>query len=245
MKRIRKLVYALLAILLLGAAYMLTMLYPQPFFKYRIQDGNTYLYSDRPFSGNAELILKTVNNRLSKSDIFNKNLINRVFISNDILRFKYFVFPNFNVAGINYGYLNRNVFLRPANISQNRLIAWTGKEVQGDRTLVYYITHEITHGQVFAYLGIINHWYLPRWVREGYADYIGKGKINFEEAVLKFQEGDPTMDVEKSGLYLRYHLLVSYLLDVKGVSTDDLLHNKYDEKEVEKEIKNIRLPQDK
>ena len=65
---------------------------------------------------------------------------------------------------------------------------------------------------------------MPQWVREGYADYVGKGSdFNYAEARAAFLSGAPEMDLERSGLYRRFHLLVAYLLDRKHWTVDRLL----------------------
>ena len=71
-------------------------------------------------------------------------------------------------------------------------------------------------------------------MREGYADYIGKGTaFNYEQARRNFLAGQPQMDYKKSGLYLRFNLLVSYLLDHRGWSLDKLLKQAPPQQDVE------------
>ena len=44
------------------------------------------------------------------------------------------------------------------------------------------------------------------------------------------------MDPLRSGLYLRYHLLVAYLLDRKGIAVSDMLRQEIDPGKLEREI---------
>jgi hypothetical protein len=48
--------------------------------------------------------------------------------------------------------------------------------------------------------------------------------------------GDPELDPVRSGLYLRYHLLVAYLLDRKGASVDELLNMDFNSAAIEREL---------
>src|SRR5207248_2293708 len=81
-------------------------------------------------------------------------------------------------------------------------------------TLSYFITHEIMHVLVAGELGAGRYSRLPAWKDEGYADRIAKGTdFGYERAVRQLRRGDREMDPIRSGLYLRYHLLVAYLLD--------------------------------
>jgi len=80
---------------------------------------------------------------------------------------------------------------------------------------------------------------MPQWIREGYADYVGKGSdFNYAEACAAFLSGAPEMDFERSGLYRRFHLLVAYLLDRKHWTVDRLLREPWpSQAEVESAIR--------
>ena len=96
----------------------------------------------------------------------------------------------------------------------------------GDRTLDYFAAHEIIHQLTGQALGPISYFQLPQWVREGYADYVGKGDaFRYDEAKRAFLAGAPEMDWNKSGLYRRFHLLVAYMLDHQHWSVERLLKN--------------------
>jgi hypothetical protein len=68
----------------------------------------------------------------------------------------------------------RNVFLRHADIPQNRLVRGT-LTVSPPRTLSYYLIHEITHLMVAERVGALRIVRMPRWVNEGFADYVALG----------------------------------------------------------------------
>jgi hypothetical protein len=74
-------------------------------------------------------------------------------------------------------------------------------------------------------------------VREGYADYVGKGdSFDYDEARRSFLAGAPEMDWKKSGLYRRFHLLVACLLDRQGWSVPRLLEHPPSQAEVEASV---------
>ena len=68
----------------------------------------------------------------------------------------------------------RNVFLRHADIPQNRLVRGA-LTVPPPRTLSYYLIHEITHLMVAERVGALRIVRMPRWVNEGFADYVALG----------------------------------------------------------------------
>ncbi len=78
---------------------------------------------------------------------------------------------------------------------------------------------------------------LERWRQDGYADYVAKGgAFDFAGRLRGFREGDPELDPQRSGLYLRYHLLVAYLLDQRGISVSDLLAGSYSAGQIEADL---------
>jgi len=131
---------------------------------------------------------------------------------------------DYGVGGVAPYPVTANIFLRDAWIEDNRLISSRGTPVPGDRTLDYFMAHEITHQLTGHATGAVRYFQLPQWVREGYADYVGKGKsFSYEEAKRAFLAEEPEMDWKKSGLYWRFHLQVAYLLDHQLWSVSQLL----------------------
>ncbi len=60
--------------------------------------------------------------------------------------------------------------------------------------------------------------------------------FDYDRAVDQLRSGDRALNPKLSGLYLRYHLLVAYLLDQKGISVRDMLTQPFDPAELEREI---------
>ena len=227
-------------VLTLGAAYVALLAAPYPLFAYQAGYANIRVYSDRPIPPSILPVLSAAEVRLEQSPINDPRLTHRIFICNDTARFTFFTTFRYQVGGVNYGLLNQIVFLRPVNIEHNRLISPTGREVAGERTLVYFLAHEMTHSLEVNYLGRSGYWRLPQWKREGYADVVGRGgEFNFAKQLAAFQRGDVSMDYGRSGLYLRFQLMVAYLMERKGVGVHDLLDRKFDAAVIERELRNV------
>jgi len=151
-KRIKVLVLFLLIILLV---YLYTLFNPTLFYNYKVSFKNISVYSDESIDKDAiNQILKTVDERLRKSEIYHDNFIQNIFITNNKFRWVYFTNVNNNVGGLNYVMFNHNVFIRKSDIENNRVISPSGKFVPGTRTLDYFITHEITHTLEYQELGL-------------------------------------------------------------------------------------------
>ncbi len=211
------------AIVMLLILYLFVICYPQPLFPYSVRDDNIRLYSTVPIPPNARFLLKEVQTRLAASPAYDRSAEQRIFICGSAAEFSFFT--NFAVksSGLTYVYLNRNIFLRPSDISQNRLINYSGRKVMDDRTLVYYMSHEITHSLTVSYIGVRSYHGLPKWLREGYADYVGKGPGSFLNLQMKFEDCSYQTNRE----YLGYELGTAYLLDIRNVSLHDLLEQNH------------------
>jgi hypothetical protein len=223
----------------LFAFYWALLCFPQPFFRSSVSANNLALYSDQPFSPEeGKKVLETVEAKLAASPLYSAEQHHSAFICNARWRQRLFFNRNYGVGGVNQYPLTSNVFLRDAAIEENRLIAPSGNQVPGDRTLDYFITHEITHTLTVQAVGWFDYYNLPEWVREGYADYVAKGDaFNYDEARRAFLAGTPEMDRWKSGLYIRYHLLVAHLLDKQHWSVQKLLENYPEQKAVEDAVR--------
>jgi hypothetical protein len=224
MKKIARTVFTLVGgVGLLAGLYVLTICYPQPFFRYSVCYRNIHLYSTKPIPKKAEHLLKQVQLRLAASPIYNGNIAQHVFLCGSSAQFGFFTNFSFRSSGLTYVYFNRSIFLRPSDIAEGLLVNYSGRKVLDDRDLVYYLAHELTHSLVVSYLGRLRYHELPIWLREGYADYVGKGKDSLPDIQAKFEDSSYQTNRE----YLQYELMIAYLLDVRRVAVPSLLHANY------------------
>jgi hypothetical protein len=239
-RRMKKLLLRIAASAVLAFAFYLALLcFPQSFFRLSVGANNLTLYSDQSFSPEAgKKVLEIVQAKLETSPLFSPEQRHTAFICNALWRQRLFFNRNYGVGGVNYYPITSNVFLRDAVIEENHLISPSGNPVPGDRTLDYFIAHEITHTLTVTAVGWLRYHRLPEWVREGYADYVAKGKsFNYEQAKEAFLNEAAEMNRQKSGLYLRYHLLVAFMLDKKDWAVERLLEEPLEQQVVEDEIR--------
>ncbi len=171
----------------------------------------------------AENLLSQVHLRLVASPIYNGNITQHVFLCGSATQFGFFTNVSFRSSGLTYVYFNRSIFLRPADIAKDLLVNYSGRKVLDDRDLVYYLAHELTHSLMVSYLGRLKYHELPTWLREGYADYVGKGQDSFPDIRAKFEDSSYQTNRE----YLQYELMIAYLLDVRRVAVLSLLRANY------------------
>jgi hypothetical protein len=232
-----------LALVGLGfALYPALMLFPYPFFRHHARAQNIAVYSDRSISPAILPILGDVEQRLQRSPLNDSRLQHRVFICNDAWLFIFFANADYHAGGINKAWLNQYIFLRRAEIPRNRLIGPSGREVPGDRTLAYFIAHEIVHTLEEHRLGRYGYVRMPAWKREGYADYVARDPgFVFTQQLPAYRRNAYEMDPIRSGLYLRYHLFVSYLLDREDLTPQEMLKGRIDEAELGHQLRSMPL----
>lgn len=228
----------------LSAAYCALLSFPQPLFGFSVRADRLILRSDQPFStAAAKNVLELARVKLATSPIYLSGQEHAIYICNARWRQRLLFNKDYGVGGVAPYPVSRNVFLRDASIETNRLIGPRGNPVPDDRTLDYFIAHEITHQLTGQALGPVRYLRLPPWVREGYADYVGKGgSFHYDEARRAFLAGAPEMDWRKSGLYWRYNLLVAHLLDRRHWTVQRLLHDPPAQQWVEDEIRAFSSP---
>jgi hypothetical protein len=238
-KPIKAAILSVLGIFGLFFLYVFLLKHPGIFFGHSFTDGRITLYSDDPIpAGSAQQVLERVEQRLLRSPLFHSRAGDdiRVYLCNR--RWRFFVFSNFRyqVGGLTYPRFCNSIFLRAVDFDVDRLIGPSGNVVPGERTLTYFVAHEIMHTLLGNKLGAAGYWRLPAWKDEGYSDYIAKGgSFHYDDALAQLRRGDREMDPKRSGLYLRYNLLVAYLLDRKGISVDEMLSQKFDTASLEAE----------
>jgi hypothetical protein len=229
---------ALLSLLVVAAAYGALLVWPHPLFAYEARAGNVVLHARSPLPARAVEIAEAARARVARSPFYVPQDTYDVFLCDSSASFAFFVPQSHRVGGSAAVYVSRNIFLRPSRIERDRLVGYSGVEPSGERTLTYFIAHEITHIMVARRLGRWGYLRLEDWQQEGYADYVGKaGAFDFAAVRDELRRDAPALDPARSGLYLRYHLLVAQLLDHQGVTPQDLLAAPMDAQPLERTLR--------
>jgi len=217
--------------------YLLLLIFPDPCFAYAYRQGRIVIRSDEPIPASAGSVLHEVEGRLATSVLPRASRDCRIYICNRPWRFVLFANFRYGVGGLTYPPLSNNIFLRGVDFDDNRLKGPSGIKVPGERTLSYFIAHEIVHTMIADRIGAFAYCQLPKWKDDGYCDYVAKGRFfSYDDALVRFRRGDPELDPALSGLYLRYHLLVAHLLDKRGKSVPELLKGSFDPIVIEHEL---------
>lgn len=223
------------AMTLLTVAYLLVLVFPQPLFAYSLEHEGIVLRATRPIPSAMRERLAEVRDRLRSSGIDEPSDVYRVYLCDSPWLFALFARGNYRVGGVADVFVSRNVFLRESDMANNRLIGPSGQPVAPDRPLSYFIAHEMVHIAHGRRLGRIGYARLPRWVDEGHADAVAR-EIDLGAALDAFKAGARELDPARSGLYIRYQLLVSYLLQKQQLGLATLLASPPPQSDVERDV---------
>lgn len=207
--------------LLTLASYLLLLAFPEPLFAYSVRGRSLDLMSERPLPPQSRGVLWRTEAKLARSPLYDTSQRYRVFVCAQGFRWWLLSAGDSRSAAVARMPFFDNVLVRGAHVERDRYLQATGNEAPGERTLDYLLAHEVTHLMTNRHLGLVRGWRLPTWVREGYADYIGRGaSFDFRDACRQFVARPRGA---QSGAYLRYTLMVAELLEHDGWTVDRLL----------------------
>ena len=135
---------------------------------------------------------------------------------------------------VTYPIIN-NIFISKTDIESN--LVQRNAEEDNERSLSSVIAHEVTHNLIENEIGIRANKKLETWKKEGYCEYIsGEKTLNLKAGIKKVYKNPNSSSLAFN--YLKYRILVSYLLDIKGYSFHSLVETEFDFKQLETELVN-------
>lgn len=153
-----------------GAVYISLLFNPQIAFSHSFTHRNYTIHSSTPLSDDCRAVLERADALLQQSDIFTRDAHHDIFLCNDSpAKFNTFFVRNGSWA---YGFAHPtgNIFI--ANASPTHDLAWKTVNTNIVRSLSGLIAHEVTHTLVLDHVGFLGQRRLPKWINEGYAEYI-------------------------------------------------------------------------
>jgi hypothetical protein len=217
-----------------GLAFGALLIWPDPLFAFSLASGNLVVASDRPIPPDGgERVLQGCARLLQRSPLKADGGPYHLYVTNEAWRHHLFFVLDPAAWGLAYA-VGGNAFLSGADFDSGQVVHWDYVGTP-PRTLAYLCAHEVTHVIVRQHVGLGGRIRMPRWVFEGFADYVGiDRRQSFEQ--LRDAIGDRTVDVPmmvRYGSYPHYRLLVTYFLERQGWSVEQLLQTRLSEDEAD------------
>lgn len=196
-------------------------------FEHAVFHGNLWLYSDTPYdSAKGRQILQEAERRLSASPLYDATVSHRGFICNTAWRSEYFLQGKDKYGGLNYFHVAPHVFFAKSRVEDDATLSPQNRPIAAPRTLTYYVVHEFTHSMVSQAVKEKGWSPPPKWLSEGYPDFVALGPgFSYESALSSYRNRDPRVHRTMAEEYLQYDLLAAYYLEREGRSVDDLFAN--------------------
>ena len=220
-------------IIILAAIFIVFILFPNlSFYQHHIHYKQFNIYADVEINNAIYNILDDVEVKLKNSEIYDDDLYNKIFISSGFKPYSIFSPSLKDAFAATYPIIN-NIFISKTDI-ENNLVQRNAKE-DNERSLTSVIVHEITHKLIENEIGIKANIKLEIWKKEGYCEYISvESKLNIKAGINKvYKESHP---ISSAFNYLKYRIMVTYLLDVKGLTFHNLVETEFNIKQLEKDL---------
>ncbi len=200
------------------------------------------IYSDKKIDDNIFQILDEVEKKLSRSEIYNEKVKYRMYLSSNIKLYATFVPGQKNAFAAAFP-IFKNIFVSQTDIKSNKV--YRNAKEDNERSLSSVLAHEATHILIEKKIGIRGNRKLATWKKEGYCEYIG-GEVAFDlNAGIKMIYNGVN-STSPAFQYLKYRLLVTYLLNEKKYDFEALVNTTINQSQLERELqeylrKNYRL----
>jgi hypothetical protein len=226
----RTLLWACVAIGTGALSFCALITWPEPLFAFSAGAGKIVVASDQPIPpGGGERLLRECGRLLDRSPLKAEGRQYRLYVTNDTWRQRLFFFPQPERWG--FPWFGIHAFMSGADFDSGRVVH-RGYVGTPPRTLAALCAHELTHVIAWEHIGLA-YLHVPQWVWEGLPDYVAmENRETFEQ--LRDALGDRTVDDPmrvKYGFYPRYRLLVTYFIEKKGWSVDQVLQTRLTENE--------------
>ncbi len=254
MKRIvkRTIGISVLTFFVLFSGLVTSFLFPQPLFAHKLEYKKFNVYSDQVVDKNIEVILNNAYNLVEQSELQDKNYAYDIFLGLDNI---YNRIEDLQGKGPAARATAGNiVFKVRVDIENNKAF--------GPRSIINLtelLGHEMVHCLQANTLGLWNMNQLnhpPYWKLEGYPEYISRqAKLkdkdySLSNEIKRFIELESNSSdgfVEMSekhfvpSIYYKGRLMVEYLMDIKGMTYDEILKDSRDEDQIFEEMVNSTL----
>ncbi len=190
------------------------LVFPQLLFHHSVTHQGVTIYSRAPLPQETTARIAEIMSLVERSELAARGRTERIFICNNLWLFCVFAPLTPRAVGFSVPVVD-NVIIADADLVQN--VARGASHVHNQASFSAAAAHEITHGLIGHRLGLWREIRLPRWVKEGYCEYVARAST-FPEAegykLLTTGGHDPSMSFR----YFTDHQMVRHLMDDRGYS---------------------------
>jgi hypothetical protein len=214
-----------------AVAYFATLCFPQYLFAHELSYERFNVYSRQPLDENIQKVLDDAEARLTKSTIYDASVSRQVFLTDSHAMYAFLSNKAFRSFANSVPFIN-NIIINRSDVANDRV--YLNRPLRNNRSLSGVIAHEVTHLFIRKRVGTLRAVLMPTWKNEGYCEYIaGDTTITYEEGIRLWKE-NPNDDSRYN--YIKYTLMVKYLLEHEKLSIEEVFNRDFDVKELEARV---------
>jgi hypothetical protein len=228
-KFLRGLERAIVALLLLYAGLHA---FPQVLFAHSVSGEGITIYSRDPLPPETTQRIAEIAALVARSELAVPGRQEKIFLCNSPWVFRLFCPRSTGAFGAAIS-VTDHVFVPQADLASN--VAKRSAPSYNARAFSPLVAHEITHGLIRKRLGLIRAFRLPDWVDEGYCEYVaGEGSFPDDEGLPLLAAGEKLPS--SAFRYFLYRQMVTYLIDDRGLSFQQVVDRAHEASGVEAEL---------
>lgn len=221
--------YFVLALLIVVSLDLIVLAHPNWSLDYSYQIDNQTFYSDQPIDEKMEKLFQRVSAKTRTWPFYDAGHKTDICVFHERKNYNFYrrlslvgeTIPGFNLSIVSVSFVS---IPRLNEIKANSYYAPRYSVFEGD--LVHGITHELVHDYFVEAKGLLSNYSLPRWKREGLAEYLAGVEPDqvreslYSRALANFNEPNWSNHVRE---YNRWELVVEYLINNEQLTIDQLV----------------------
>ena len=212
--------------------YLGVHFYPQPLFGHQLDHKGITLYSTQPIPvDKGEELLSQIRSEISVSEIHDSKKKFEIFICNSKALYTFFG----PLSRDTFGFFSLNTIIAHADLETNMAKAYRANH--NTRSFTSVATHEICHEMIRDKFGFLSNHTKPKWLQEGYCEYIAK-ESSFPENLGYEMIAKGKADKSNSFKYFEYRKMVEFYLDKKGYTIGELFSSPPSESDARNQMRN-------
>jgi len=220
------------AIVVLFLIYAGLHAFPQVLFAHSVSAEGITIYSRDPLPRETTQRVAEIAGLVARSELAVPGRQEKIFLCNSPWVFRLFCPRSTGAFGAAIS-VTDHVFVAQADLASN--VARRSAPSYNTRAFSPLVAHEITHGLIRKRLGLIRAYRLPDWVDEGFCEYVaGEGSFPDDEGLRQLAAGE--RHPSSAFRYFLYRQMVTYLIDRRGLSFQQVVDRAHEASAVEAEL---------
>ena len=213
--------------------YLCVWVFPEPMFVHQLEHEGITLYSTQAIPlERGKALLSQIRSEVRASKFHDEKQVFQIFLCNSQALYTFFAPRSRSSFGITN--LFSNIIIANVNLDTNTATAFRSEN--NKRSFVSVATHEIGHEMIKNEFGLISALKAPKWLNEGYCEYIsGESSFSEKKGLEIMSKGES--EENHSFKYFEYRKMVEFCLDKRGSTIQELFSDPPSERSIREQTR--------